>query len=157
MEHTAEMCRRKLSRIWSLLPRRLEARLHPFHNFFTATSYLTVVNHIGRHIVLLIAMWLMIGSSALAEQPQSFSDDEFCSARPPSEIRCPKTQAITCLCFMSGKSTQAEVQLQQVVQTVTVVKFVRPSRSYQLLPKFEEAFVLKTFIAGVPTQPPRQV
>lgn len=120
-----------------------------------AWGYLTVVNHLGRHIVLLIALWLMLGASALAAGGSDFSGDEFCSVRPPAEIRCPKTQADTCLCFMRGKSTQAETQLQQVVQTVTVVKLVRPSQSCRVLPELEETFALKTFIAGVPTRPPR--
>jgi hypothetical protein len=121
----------------------------------TTLAYTAIVTSLIRHIVLLGALWLMASPAAFAGQNDAPAADEFCSPVRRAEIRCPKTSANICVCFMRGKVSQSETQLQQVIQLATTVKLPRPNRRCRVLPEATEQPTLKTFVAGVPTPPPR--
>lgn len=113
------------------------------------------MNNTARHILLLALFWLLACGAAFAQQDGAQASEEFCGPSDRQEIRCPKTSASTCVCYLKSKAGQAEMQLKEVTQSVTAIKLPRPARRCRVLPESTQLPLSTLFAESVPTRPPR--
>ncbi len=112
------------------------------------------MNTTARHILLLALFWLLACGAAFAQQDSAMANEEFCGPAK-QEIRCPKTSASTCVCYLKSKASQAEMQLKEVTRSVAIIKLPRPARRCLVLPQTEQLPIATLFAESVPTRPPR--
>ena len=106
-----------------------------------------------RTLWLLGLLWLLAAGPAMATPA---SGDDYCgAARPQEQLRCPRTKADTCACYLSTRTNPGEHPPACPRQSVAP-RVRRPSPPLlRQLPRLEPKTEMAGFLPAVPTPPPR--
>ncbi len=97
-------------------------------------------------------LWLVLSLPSGAMQA---SPEELCGPSAGDQIRCPRTSAQVCLCYLHNRTHPGEFA-QVCLGTGPVVKVPRPALPLlRHLPRWDPPALMASFLPSVPTPPPR--
>lgn len=111
-------------------------------------------------IAFVLVVLTLVTTGNAAERAYETSSSEvnladFCG-QPPAALSCPRTGAIRCVCYLSGKKAETSSSHAPLWAPRSVaMKAPRRARQARLLPQPSQEFTLLPWVQAPPTPPPR--
>ncbi len=111
-------------------------------------------------IAFVLVVLTLVTTGTAAERvyepsPQDINLAEFCG-QPAAALSCPRTGAIRCVCYLSGKKAETSPSEAPLLAPRSVTtKAPKRARQARLLPQPSQEFTLLSWVQAPPTPPPR--